>query len=185
MGEQFNLEQAINGRAFYLRNGYRGVIKYGVDDLLTPEGNTPRFAYIGYILDKRGFLYLSRAAWDKDGFASGLSQYDAVGMVEYALYEKEQKEKKKMSAELLLNIEEVRKMRAQLYRDGLALVNTAILANGLIHRTVFISDERLNEVGCFYSDEMFLDKIREKGYTVTKVEPCRGEDGGIIIEGWA
>lgn len=90
-----------------------------------------------------------------------------------------------MSAELLLNVEEVRKMWAQRYRDGLALVNTAILANGLKHRTVFISDEELSQTGCYYNDDMFLDKIREKGYTVTKVEPCRGEDGGIIIEGWA
>jgi hypothetical protein len=81
MGEKFNLEEAINGRAFYLRNGYRGVIKYSVDDIPTPEQTTHRFAYVGYILNKQGFLYLYRASWDKDGFASGLSQYDAVGMV--------------------------------------------------------------------------------------------------------
>ncbi len=90
-----------------------------------------------------------------------------------------------MSAELLLNVEEVRKMWAQRYRDGLSLVNSKILTNGLTHRTVFISNEELSPTGCYYSDDMFLDKIREKGYTVTKVEPCRGEDGGIIIEGWA
>lgn len=90
-----------------------------------------------------------------------------------------------MSAELLLNVEEVRKMWAQRYRDGLALVNTAILANGFKHRTVFISNEKLKSVGCYYSDQMFLDKIREKGYTVTEVEPGRGEEGGIIVEGWA
>lgn len=90
-----------------------------------------------------------------------------------------------MSAELLLNVEEVRKMWAQRYRDGLALVNTAILANGLKHRTVFISNEKLKSVGCYYSDQMFLDKIREKCYTVAEVEPGRGEDGGIIVEGWA
>lgn len=185
MGEKFNLEEAINGRAFYLRNGYRGVIKYSVDDILTPEQTTHRFAYVGYILNKQGFLYLHRASWDKDGFASGLSQYDAVGMVEYAPYEKEQMEKNRMSAELLLSVEEVRKMWAQRYKDGLSLVNSKILGSGLTHRTVFISNEELSPTGLYYSDDMFLDKIREKGYTVTKVEPCRGEEGGIIIEGWA
>lgn len=90
-----------------------------------------------------------------------------------------------MSAELLLSVEEVRRMWAQRYRDGLSLVNTAILANGLKQRAVFISNEKLKSVGCYYSDEMFLDKIREKGYTVTKVEPCRDEECGIIVEGWA
>lgn len=78
----FNLEEAINGKAFYLRNGYRGIIKYCVADRLTKDNVTLRFAYVGYILDKNGFLYLSNATWDKDGFSSGLSQYDAVEMRE-------------------------------------------------------------------------------------------------------
>lgn len=90
-----------------------------------------------------------------------------------------------MSAEVLLSVEEVRKMWAQRYRDGLALVNTAILANGLKQHAVFIPSEKLKSVGCYYSDQMFLDKIREKGYTVTKVESCRDEECGIIVEGWA
>lgn len=82
MSKPFNLEEAINGKAFYLRNGYIGVIKYCVDDKLTKDKVTLRFAYIGYILDKNGFLYLPNANWDKDGFSSGLSQYDAVEMIE-------------------------------------------------------------------------------------------------------
>lgn len=90
-----------------------------------------------------------------------------------------------MSAEILLDVQEVRKMWAQRYRDGLALVSSAILANGFKHNSVFISNEELSPTGCYYNDDMFLDKIREKGYTVTIVEPCRGEDGGIIVEGWA
>ncbi len=89
-----------------------------------------------------------------------------------------------MNEEILLNVKEVRKMWAQRYRDGLALVNSAILANGFKHNSVFISNEKLSPTGCYYNDDMFLDKIREKGYTVTIVEPCRGEDGGIIVEGW-
>ena len=90
-----------------------------------------------------------------------------------------------MSAELLLNVEEVRKMWAQRYRDGLALVNNTIIKESTYRKTVFISNEELKQTGCYYNDDMLLDKIREKGYTVTIVEPCRGEDGGIIIEGWA
>ena len=90
-----------------------------------------------------------------------------------------------MSTETLLSVEEVRKMWAKRYSDGLALVNTAILEKGLKHHTVFISNEKLKSVGCYYSDQIFLDKIRAKGYIVTEVEPGRGEEGGIIIEGWA
>lgn len=184
MSDKFNLEQAINGRAFYLRNGYRGVIKYCVDDILTPDNTTPRFAYVGYILDKQGYLYLHRAAWDKDGFASGLSQYDAVGMVEYTPYEIEQMEKRKMGENLLINVQEVRKMWAQRYKDGLALVNNAIIKESIYRKSVFVSNEELKQAGCYYNDDMLLDKIKEQGYTVDVIEPCRGEDGGISISGW-
>nr|DAN20650.1 MAG TPA: hypothetical protein [Caudoviricetes sp.] len=88
-------------------------------------------------------------------------------------------------SEELLSVEEVRKMWAKRYSDGLDLVNTEILAKGLKHRTIFISNEKLKSVGCYYSDQILLDKIRARGYIVTEVEPGRGEDGGIIVEGWA
>lgn len=93
--KEFNLEEAINGKAFYLKNGYRGVIKYCVDDILTSEDKTPRFAYIGYVLDNRGFLNLSKAAWDKNGITNEPRSYDAVGMVEDML-EQNTEEKIKM-----------------------------------------------------------------------------------------
>lgn len=93
--KEFNLEEAINGKAFYLKNGYRGVIKYCVDDILTSEDRTPRFAYIGYVLDNRGFLNLSKAAWDENGITNEPRSYDAVGMVEDML-EQNAEEKMKM-----------------------------------------------------------------------------------------
>lgn len=93
--KEFNLEEAINGKAFYLKNGYRGVIKYCVDDILTSEDKTPRFAYIGYVLDNRGFLNLSKAAWDENGITNEPRSYDAVGMVEDML-EQNTEEKMKM-----------------------------------------------------------------------------------------
>ena len=93
--KEFNLEEAINGKAFYLKNGYRGVIKYCVDDILTSEDRTPRFAYIGYVLDNRGFLNLSKAAWDENGITNEPRSYDAVGMVEDML-EQNTEEKMKM-----------------------------------------------------------------------------------------
>lgn len=86
--------------------------------------------------------------------------------------------------EVLQNVEEVRKMLAQRYVGGLALVNKAILAHCLKLNKIFISGADLNAVSCYYGDEAFLSKIRSKGYTVTKVEPCHGEDGGIVVEGW-
>lgn len=93
--KEFNLEEAINGKAFYLKNGYRGVIKYCVDDILTSEDEIPRFAYIGYVLDNRGFLNLSKAAWDENGITNEPRSYDAVGMVEDML-EQNTEEKMKM-----------------------------------------------------------------------------------------
>lgn len=184
MGEKFNLEEAINGRAFYLRNGYRGVIKYCVDDILTAEEKTPRFAYVGYVLDKQGFLDRTRVAWDENGITNEPKSYDAVSMVEYSPYEKEQMEKRKMGENLLINVQEVRNMWAQRYKEGLAVVNNAIIKESTYRKSVYVSDEELKRAGCYYNDDMLLDKIRAQGYTVDVTEPCRGEDGGISISGW-
>lgn len=184
MREKFNLEEAINGRAFYLRNGYRGVIKYCVDDILTDEEKTPRFAYVGYVLDKQGFLDRTRVAWDKDGITNEPKSYDAVGMVEYTPYEKEQMEERNMGENLLINVQEVRKMWAQRYKEGLAVVNKAIIKESMYRKSVFISDEELKRTGLYSNDYMFLDKIREQGYTVDVILPCGGEEGGISISGW-
>ena len=184
MGEKFNLEEAINGRAFYLKNGYRGVIKYCVDDILVAEGKTPRYAYVGYVLDKQGFLDRTSVAWDENGITNEPKSYDAVNMVEYSSYEKEQMEKRKMSENILINVQEVRKMWAQRYKDGLALINNAIVKESMYRKSVFVSDESLNFVGCYYNDDMLLDKIKEQGYTVDVIEPCRGEGGGIRLSGW-
>nr|DAO51118.1 MAG TPA: hypothetical protein [Caudoviricetes sp.] len=184
MVEKFNLEEAINGRAFYLRNGYRGVIKYCVDDRLTQEEKTPRFAYVGYVLDEQGFLHRTSVSWDKDGITNEPKSYDAVGMVELSHNEKEQMEKRKMSEDILINVQEVRKMWAQRYKEGLAVVNNAIIKESTYRKSVYVSDEELKRAGCYYNDDMLLDKIRAQGYTVDVIEPCRGEEGGISISGW-
>lgn len=184
MGEKFNLEEAINGRAFYLKNGRRGIIKYCVDDILMEEGKTPRYAYVGYVLDKQGFLDRTRVAWDENGITNEPKSYDAVSMVEYSPYEKEQMEKRKMSENILINVQEVRKMWAQRYKDGLALINNAIIKESIYCKSVYVSDEELKRAGCYYNDDMLLDKIRAQGYTVDVIEPCRGEEGGISISGW-
>lgn len=78
----FNLEKAINGKAFYLHNGYRGVIKYSVDDFVSSTGNTPLYPYVGYILDDKGFIYKSLAAWDENGKSNMAFSYNATTMVD-------------------------------------------------------------------------------------------------------
>lgn len=89
-----------------------------------------------------------------------------------------------MSEEILINVQEVRKMWAQRYKDGLALINNAIVKESMYRKSVFVSNEELKQVGCYYNDDMLLDKIKEQGYTVDVIEPCRGEDSGISISGW-
>lgn len=64
---KFYLEKARNGQAFYLQNGYRGVIKYGVEDRITATGYAPAYPYVGYILDDKGFIHSTVAIWDKYG----------------------------------------------------------------------------------------------------------------------
>lgn len=80
--KEFNLEEAINGKAFYLHDNYRGVIKYSVDDLVSSSGNTPLYPYVGYILDDKGLIYKSLAAWDKNGKSNMAYSYNATTMVD-------------------------------------------------------------------------------------------------------
>nr|DAR95724.1 MAG TPA: hypothetical protein [Caudoviricetes sp.] len=89
-----------------------------------------------------------------------------------------------MSEDILINVQEVRKMWAQRYNEGLAVVNNAIIKESTYRKSVFISDEELKSVGLYSNDDMLLDKIREQGYTVDVIEPCRDEEGGISISGW-
>lgn len=89
-----------------------------------------------------------------------------------------------MSEEILINVQEVRKMWAQRYKEGLTVVNNAIIKESMYCKSVFVSNEELKQVGCYYNDDMLLDKIKAQGYAVDVVEPCRDEDGGISISGW-
>nr|DAS43219.1 MAG TPA: hypothetical protein [Caudoviricetes sp.] len=89
-----------------------------------------------------------------------------------------------MSEDILINVQEVRKMWAQRYKEGLAVVNKAIIKESMYRKSVFISDEELKRTGFYSNDYMFLDKIREQGYTVDVILPCCGEEGGISISGW-
>ena len=86
----FNLEQAINGKAFYLQNGYRGVIRYGVEDRLMASNTTPDYPYIGYILDDKGFVYKTLASWDENGKSNISTDYNATTMVEENAYKQEE-----------------------------------------------------------------------------------------------
>lgn len=90
-----------------------------------------------------------------------------------------------MDENILINVQEVRKMWAQRYKEGLAVVNNAIIKESMRSKSVYISDEELKRAGCYYNDDRLLDKIRSQGYTVNVIEPCRGEEGGISISGWA
>lgn len=80
--KEFNLEEAINGKAFVLKNGYRGVIKYSVDNNIMNGGSVYGYPYIGYILTESGHLYISSTGWDLDGKNRAAEALDAVGMWE-------------------------------------------------------------------------------------------------------
>lgn len=78
----FNLEEAINGKAFYLENGYRGVIKYCVDDFITQYEQPPSYPYIGYVLDDKGFLFVGHTAWNEYGKSNEYQSFNATTMVD-------------------------------------------------------------------------------------------------------
>lgn len=80
--KEFNLEEAINGKAFVLKNGYRGVIKYSVDNNVMINGSVHQFPYIGYVLTKSGHLYIPATGWNLDGENRSAQELDAVGMWE-------------------------------------------------------------------------------------------------------
>lgn len=80
--KEFNLEEAINGKAFVLKNGYRGVIEYSVDNNIMNNGSVHKFPYIGYVLTKSGHLYIPATGWSSDGENREVQELDAVGMLE-------------------------------------------------------------------------------------------------------
>lgn len=104
---KFNLEKALNGKAFYLQNGYRGVIKYGVEDHIMSSGYVPDYPYVGYILDDKGFLYKVLTSWDKYGNSNFLNDYTATTMVEENTYKPEEKPMKPFDLEKALQGEPV------------------------------------------------------------------------------
>lgn len=104
----FNLEQAINGKAFYLQNGYRGVIRYSVEDRLMASNTTPDYPYIGYILDDKGFVYKTLSSWDENGQSNISPDYHATTMVEETIITREEKPMKPFNIEEALQGKPVR-----------------------------------------------------------------------------
>lgn len=39
----FNLEKALNGEPFYMKNGYLGIIKYSLADRISTSGKPPLY----------------------------------------------------------------------------------------------------------------------------------------------
>ena len=78
----FDLEEALKGKVFVLRNGYHGVIKYAVDNIVMSDNSTPRCGYVGYILTNEGFLHVASSEWNAKGKNSAFTSLDAIGMYE-------------------------------------------------------------------------------------------------------
>ena len=104
---KFDLEKALNGQAFYLQNGYRGVIKYGVEDHITATGSVPNYPYVGYVLDDKGFINSTVATWDKYGNSNILYEYNATAMVEENTHKQEEEPMKPFDLEKALQGEPV------------------------------------------------------------------------------
>jgi hypothetical protein len=49
--------------------------------------------------------------------------------------------------------------------------------------SVFVSDSVFNGFGCNDRTEVY-NELSSKGYQVQEIQPCRGEEGGIVISGW-
>lgn len=104
----FNLEEAINGKAFYLENGYRGVIKYCVDDFITQFEQPPNYPYVGYVLDNKGFLFTAHTAWNENGKSNEYPSFNATAMVDDTPQQDNKKETmKKFDLKAALNGEPV------------------------------------------------------------------------------
>ena len=104
----FNLEKALNGQAFYLKNGYRGVIKYSIENDITSSGRTPNYPYIGYILNDKGSIYKSAMCWNKDGKSNISPDYCATTMIEENTNKQEKKPMKPFNLEEALQGKPVR-----------------------------------------------------------------------------
>lgn len=62
-------------------------------------------------------------------------------------------------------------------------INELIQKDFMLNTSVFVADSVFFEFGCVDRTEVY-NELSRKGYEVTEIEPCRGEEGGIVIRGW-
>lgn len=65
----------------------------------------------------------------------------------------------------------------------LDFIDTIVRERYMKDSSIFIADSVFSDAGCDTRSFVY-NELKEKGYMFTEVEPCRGEEGGIVISGW-
>ena len=190
--KEFNLEEAINGKAFYLHDNYRGVIKYSVDDLVSSSGNTPLYPYVGYILDDKGFIYKSLAAWDKNGKSNMAYSYNATTMVDDTPPQDNKKETmKKFDLKAALNGEPINANGQKCYvvREVTELLDdqslrrfVVIFPDSFTNAEIWDEHDLIDDIGMWEEPELTSEQVLEKAYSEDLIV-CLENNDGEFFEG--
>lgn len=176
----FDLEEALKGKVFVLRNGYRGIIKYAVDDIVMSDNSTTRCGYVGYILTNEGFLHVASSEWNAKGKNSTFTSLDAIGMYEEPeltqeeLFEKALKEKLPLRYKGLdedyANVYVVAKSMSGSYilewEDGTDTC-VSILSNLPEFEWYLASEKPVKETGSVGLPRPFIPKKGEEYYSIS------------------
>ena len=65
----------------------------------------------------------------------------------------------------------------------LSRIKDLIESEFMYSSSVFVADSVFNGYGCMDRTEVYAE-LERKGYKVEEIQPCRGEEGGIVISGW-
>lgn len=65
----------------------------------------------------------------------------------------------------------------------LSRIKDLIESEFMYSSSVFVADSVFNGYGCTDRTEVYAE-LERKGYEVEEIQPCRGEEGGIVISGW-
>jgi hypothetical protein len=65
----------------------------------------------------------------------------------------------------------------------LLCINELVQKEFMTKTSIFIADSVFNGFGCTDRTGVHME-LTDKGYEVQQIQPCRGEEGGIVISGW-
>lgn len=89
-----------------------------------------------------------------------------------------------MTDGILMDVATLKKAKLKRTTEAvLTHINEAVQKEFMTRPSIFVADSVFSGFGCDDRTDVHME-LSKKGYEVRQVQPCRGEEGGIVISGW-